>query len=170
MRRYWKYLMYVVRHKWFVMMACFRHGLIWRGLTHDLSKFRPSEFIPYAKHFYAPNGGPAIQYNGNGYSKDEDEKQDLNFDKAWLSHIHRQPHHHQHWRLFQDDGTVKVLDMPEQYIGEMVCDWIGAGKAQGYGDNTKNWYEHNKEKIVVSAKTRIRLEELLDAWCEKKNG
>lgn len=51
---YWKYLRYLLRHRWFVMLACFREGLYWQGLIHDWSKFLPSEFLPYARYFYSP--------------------------------------------------------------------------------------------------------------------
>ena len=49
---YYKYLQYVIKHKYYVMIECFKVGLYWRGLVHDMSKFRPSEFIPYARYFY----------------------------------------------------------------------------------------------------------------------
>jgi len=53
--KYLKYLKYILKHKWYVMIECFKNGLIWRGLMHDLSKFLPSEFIPYANFFYGNN-------------------------------------------------------------------------------------------------------------------
>jgi hypothetical protein len=45
-------LNYVIRHKWYVFLECRKLGIGWLGLVHDWSKFRPSEFIPYARHFY----------------------------------------------------------------------------------------------------------------------
>ncbi len=42
-----KYLRYIIKHKWYVARACFREGLWWAALTHDLSKFRPGEWFPY---------------------------------------------------------------------------------------------------------------------------
>lgn len=33
-----------------------KRGLYLHAFTHDLSKFLPSEFIPYAKWFYGENG------------------------------------------------------------------------------------------------------------------
>ncbi len=33
------------------MAECFKIGLIGNGLRHDLSKFYPEEFIPYANYF-----------------------------------------------------------------------------------------------------------------------
>ena len=32
------------RHRRLVRKYCFRLGLIWQGLTHDLSKYSPAEF------------------------------------------------------------------------------------------------------------------------------
>ena len=49
---YWKYFKYVIRHKLFVFIECYKLGKIWRGITHDLSKFLPDEFIPYSRYFY----------------------------------------------------------------------------------------------------------------------
>ena len=48
---YWQYLKYIFRHKWFVSVECRKAGIAWRGVIHDLSKLRPSEFVPYASYF-----------------------------------------------------------------------------------------------------------------------
>jgi len=56
MSKYILYLKYIIRHKWYVGIECFKMGVYWRGITHDLSKFLPSEFIPYAKYFYGDYG------------------------------------------------------------------------------------------------------------------
>jgi len=37
---------------------------------------------------------------------------------------------------------------------EMLCDWIGAGKAQGFGNNTAKWYLENKDKMKLHPITR----------------
>ncbi|MCQ2436752.1 MAG: DUF5662 family protein, partial [Clostridia bacterium] len=37
------------RHK--VMVNCFRAGIPWRGLLHDLSKYSPREFIYGARYY-----------------------------------------------------------------------------------------------------------------------
>ena len=44
---HWEYFKKVCRHKWHVGRACFRYGLYWRGIVHDLSKFSRAEFGPY---------------------------------------------------------------------------------------------------------------------------
>lgn len=57
-----KYLGYLLRHKWYVGIECFKRGLYWRGIKHDWSKFLPSEFVPYANYFYGqPKIGDTIQ-------------------------------------------------------------------------------------------------------------
>lgn len=164
MRRYFVYLSYVIRHKWFVTMACFRAGLIWRGLLHDLSKFLPSEFIPYARYFYEPNGKPKTRRDSSGYYKPTDTG-DAAFDFAWLLHQKRNRHHWQWWVLPEDEGKIKVLPMAPQYLREMFCDWIGAGRAQGVADwwNPGRWYEKNKGKMQLHPDTRLEVERL----CEK---
>lgn len=162
MRRYISYLKYVVRHKHFVMTECFKVGLIWRGIMHDLSKFLPSEFIPYAKHFY----------NKDGSKRDETGFYDPNntgnnsFDIAWLLHQKRNKHHWQFWILPKDDGDIRVLEMPKKYILEMVCDWVGAGKAQGFISpkhdkykETRKWYGMNKDKMQLHSDTRKMVED-----------
>ena len=50
--KYIKYLRYLIIHKFWVFIYCCQYGLYWRGIIHDLSKFLPSEFIPYANYFY----------------------------------------------------------------------------------------------------------------------
>ena len=57
MTKYLKYLWYVIRHKWYVGIECFKKGLYWQGLVHDSSKLFPSEFIPYARYFYGSKEG-----------------------------------------------------------------------------------------------------------------
>lgn len=136
-----KYLKYLIKHKYYVTVECFKRGLYWRGLTHDLSKFLPDEFIPYMKFFY-----------GKEVTKD-------GFDFAWLKHQKRNPHHWQWWILKEDSGKLKIFEMSKEYREEMLCDWHGAGKAIiGKNSNTKEWYLKNKDKIIVGPETRRWIE------------
>ena len=41
-RGHWKT---INEHKMLVLQHCFRIGLYWQGLTHDLSKYLPSELL-----------------------------------------------------------------------------------------------------------------------------
>ena len=62
--KHFKYASYVLRHKLFVGLECFKVGLFWRGLVHDLSKLRPSEWLPYARHFYGHETSKARDRTG----------------------------------------------------------------------------------------------------------
>jgi hypothetical protein len=131
--------------------------LFLRGILHDWHKLLPSEWFPYSNYFYGSQGDKHQKENkGKSYQAGND----LEFDTAWLFHIHRAKHHWQHWILKEDCGDVKVLPMPEKYLIEMLCDWIGAGKVQGRPD-TLAWYEEYKSKIILDEETRARLEGLL---------
>lgn len=57
-----KYLSYVLRHKWFVLVAGLKTGApLWRLLIHDWSKFLPCEWGPYTRTFYtAPRVGERV--------------------------------------------------------------------------------------------------------------
>jgi len=151
-----RYCWYICRHKWFVFLACCRLGIPFAGIVHDLSKFRPSEFVPYARFFY----GRPIGDNGKPLSPSVFEQ--FTFDYAWLLHIHRNPHHYQFYILKEDSGETKVLEMPERYIREMVADWRGAGRAiQGRKSDARAWYLGGKDKKVLAPNTRRRVEQLL---------
>jgi hypothetical protein len=163
MNKYIKYLHYVIRHKWFVMLECFREGLIIRGLFHDNSKFRPDEFIPYANFFY----GYKPPKGSTGFFKST-EIGNARFDWAWLLHQKRNDHHWQYFLLPEDNGGTKVLEMSSKARLEMVCDWVGAGKAQGHfpeGDRfseTRKWYEKNGSKMTLHPETRRWIEEKIN--------
>ena len=150
--KYLRYLKYIIKHKWYVFVECCKLGIPWRGITHDLSKFLPSEFFPYTEYFYG---------KGNQWG----------FDEAWLKHQHRNKHHWQYWVLINDDNEVNdhlssnrgtvIVPMPLHYVKEMVADWKGAGKAIHGKDDTHVWYEENKNKIMIHGGTRQMVEYLL---------
>ena len=164
-----KYLRYVLRHKWYVFLACLALRVpLWQAVLHDWSKFLPGEWFPYARYFYGPSE-PPINY-GELFARQNHAanvaawKEDLQraFDAAWLHHQHASPHHWQHWVLREDNGDTKVLPMPERYAREMVADWMGAGRALGKPD-TRGWYEANKDKQQLHPETRALVERLLEA-------
>lgn len=156
MKRYLNYIKYVLRHKWFVFRAGLVIGApIWRLLVHDMSKFRPSELVPYAKTFYDVDG------TGNYVPTYE-------FNEAWLQHIHRNPHHWQFWILRFDDGGTKKLHMPKEYVLEMVADWAGAGRAITGKWDVMTWYENTKDKRALSSVTQLRVERALALFSESK--
>lgn len=86
------------------------------------------------------------------------------FNKAWLAHIHRNPHHWQHWVLINDDPKLGeiVLDMPYEYIIEMICDWWAFSWSSGNLYEIFNWYNEHEEYMKLSEKTRKTVEDILD--------
>jgi len=155
MKAHLQYLSYVLRHKWFVLVECWKMGIFWRGLVHDLSKFTPAEWFPYVRYFYGDGG---TRESKGDYNVD-DTPQD--FEMAWNHHQKANDHHWQYWVRFGDDGTVKVLPMPPKARAEMLCDWRGAGRALGKPD-TLAWYSANLSKMILYPETR--------AWIEWKLG
>ena len=97
---YIKYLWYVIRHKWFVFVECVKLGVPWLGLIHDLSKFLPREFIPYARNFYGtyPKDLRYTRFTAEGVK--------AAFDVAWLHHQKGNRHHWQYWLLQYDQGEA----------------------------------------------------------------
>jgi hypothetical protein len=146
MKRHISYLKYVMRHKWFVLIAGLRLGCpLWRLITHDISKFRRDEWMPYATTFY----------NTDGTSR---YLEGCEFNAAWLRHQHRNPHHWQHWILRMDKGDTLPLDMPDGYILEMVADWAGAGRAITGKWEFDKWYVANFKKMQFSLVTRMKVD------------
>lgn len=155
--KYLKYLRYVIVHKWFVFLACWKRGLYWKGIVHDLSKFRPSEFLPYAEHFHGPKAKK--WRDETGYYKPTQTGDDA-FDFAWLLHQKVNNHHWQWWILPEDDGGELVLPMSPAARTEMLCDWIGASTAQGHGGivGVRKWYVKNRAKMRFALDTRSWIE------------
>lgn len=157
MKRYIAYLKYVLVHKWFVMLECWKRGLYRLGIIRDFSKFLPSEFVPYAKYFYTEKGKTVKRRDATGYYKPSDTGQ-KDFDFSWLLHQKRNKHHWQWWILPQDDGKEKIFNMPLKYKIEMICDWYGAGRAQK-STSVKEWYDKNKNKMRLHPDTRKWVED-----------
>lgn len=148
------YLVYLLRHKWFVLLACRQLGVSWwRALTHDLSKFLPSEWSAYVHAFFCPNGSRRLPFG------DSPE-----FDRAWNAHQKRNPHHWNFWLLIADGGSLKPLPMPDACIREMLADWVGTGLAFWGERDAAAWYRRNRDKLVLHPTTRAAVEQWLE--CE----
>ena len=172
MKSEFQYWSYVLRHKWFVLVAGFRlwkmvvrvRGMFWRLLVHDLSKFRRGEWIAYRRYFYE-DWEPlvAVLKHMPAWTGPTAESVERDFDRAWLAHQHRNPHHWQHWILREDDGDVKALRMPYRCVVEMVADWMGAGRAITGRWGVEDWYRGNKDKMDLHPHTRKEVERILES-------
>lgn len=147
MKPHLKYLSYVLRHKWFVFRAGLKTGApLWRLIIHDYSKFSPAEWNAYVTSFYS--------------GKPREETKDI-FQRGWLHHLHKNPHHWLHWVLLNEDGTRSAFEMPRPIVREMVADWMGAGRAiTGHWD-IKEWYAKNNDNMLLHPMTRLYVEHML---------
>jgi hypothetical protein len=123
---YLKYLKSVLRHKWFVFIEACKLGVPLLGLLHDLSKFLPDEFIPYARYFYGEypvreSKEYYIARNNNVFllTKEDVERA---FNLAWLKHQRRNKHHWQWWFLMNDrpEGNFKYTTIDNYAPGIAV--------------------------------------------------
>ncbi len=106
------------------------------------------EYEAYDAYFYGGNRSHAIVEA---------------FNRAWLLHIHRNPHHWQHWVLINDDpdeGEV-LLEMPYNYIIEMICDWWAFSWEKGDLSEIFSWYDDHQAYIKLHPKTRATVEDIL---------
>jgi hypothetical protein len=125
--------------------------------NHDTSKTGPYEYEAYDEYFYGRNKSYAVVQE---------------FNRAWLHHIHENPHHWQHWILVNDDpdeGEI-IMDMDDVYIVEMVCDWWAFSWKKGDLHEIFNWYDQHKDYMKLSTNTRKKVEDILDKIKTKLEG
>lgn len=119
---------------------------------HDDSKRSLEEYDAYDDYFYGKE------------DKDEDDIAviDSAFDYAWLHHIHHNPHHWQYWVLFEDEGKTRGLEMPPEFIFEMIADWWSFSWKNDNLYEIFDWYEKHREKMILGPKTRDKVEAILN--------
>lgn len=138
-----RHLQYLFWHKVYVFRAGIRLGVPLRQLiVHDWSKFLPSEFIPYTRHFFVtPTKGTLEEFR-----------------QAFILHWSRNPHHWEYW-----GGR----EMPRRYVLEMLADWEGSGWAKNGRNDTSSWYKSNRLRILIHPATRTLVEsELCCSKCQ----
>ena len=113
-------------------------------LDHDDSKWSEEEYDAYDNYFY-------------GDKSKEDE-----FNYAWLHHIHNNPHHWQYWVLINDDDGTIGLDIPYNYIIEMILDWWSFSWKTGNLYEIFNWYNEYKKTMILNETTKIIVESILN--------
>ena len=156
----WRHFKTITHHRWLVCKGCFRVGLYWQGLTHDLSKYTPTEFRVGAK-YYQGNRSP------NGAERD-----DKGYSLAWMHHKGRNRHHYEYWTdLSPKTGRYESVPMPRRFLAEMVMDRIAACKTyrgKAYEDGAALDYLQNSiERELLHEKTRRELVYLLTMLKEK---
>jgi len=152
MLQYWSHFRYTMIHKYYVFIECIKEGIILRGITHDLSKFTPSEFSAYANYFFNEDGSRKSVSKNNIPEVDP-------FFKALNSHQLYNDHHWQYWVQYVS-GSIIISHMSLDAMKEMICDWKGAGIAMGNGgiDNPLLWYKRNRHKMLLHTMTKSYIE------------
>lgn len=150
----WQHWKTITRHKCLVMEGCFRVGLYWQGLTHDLSKYSPTEFWIGAKYYQGTRSPNAAERQEKGYST------------AWMHHKGRNKHHYEYWTdMSPETGRYESCPMPRKYLVEMVMDRRAAcmtyqGKAYTQASPWE-YYARSRERHIMHPELQRQLEFLL---------
>jgi hypothetical protein len=158
--KFFQHLRTVNHHKWLVLKGCFRVGLYWQGLTHDLSKYSPTEFLVGARYWQGTRSPNAAERDEKGYSE------------AWMHHKGRNRHHYEYWTdMNKQTKTYESMPMPRKYLAEMVADRIAACKVYEKENYTPasalNYLNRSTEKNLLHPQIRQTLEFLLTMLKDK---
>lgn len=150
----WQHFWTITRHRHAVLAGCFRVGLYYQGLTHDLSKYSPVEFWNGAKYFQGTRSPNTAEREDRGYSL------------AWMHHKGRNRHHFEYWTDL--DLTTKryaPVPMPRRYLVEMVMDRRAACliyQGKNYTDaSALEYFLKSKDRIEMHPQTQRELEYIL---------
>ncbi len=144
----------VGQHRRLVRKYCFKLGLYWQGLTHDLSKYSPTEFWPSVECYLGHRSPIHKQRTSLGYST------------VWMHHKGRNRHHFEYWTDYNlEDHKMVAVPMPPRYFAEMICDRIAASRTynkKNYNDGMPLEYHlKSKEQAYMNKETVAQLEEVL---------
>jgi hypothetical protein len=150
----------ITAHKLLVMKYCFRLGLYWQGLLHDLSKYSPVEFFVGARYWQGTCSPNNAERKATGVSR------------AWLHHKGRNKHHFEYWidyavgkDLNGENMPMVGMKMPEKYVAEMFCDRIAASQVylgEQYTDRSPwEYYDKFKGHYLSHPETAAQLDAAL---------
>ena len=150
----------ITHHRRLVLRGCFRVGLYWQGLTHDLSKYSPAEFRIGVRYYQGDRSPNAAEREDKGYSE------------AWMHHKGRNRHHFEYWTdLDPQTRLYGPVPMPRRYVAEMVMDRIAACKTYQGSAYTPAaplaYYLHAKESCLIHPQTAAALFFLLSMLREQ---
>ncbi len=157
----WQHFKTITRHRFLVGKYCFRVGLIWQGLTHDLSKYSPSEFLVGVRYYQGNRSPNTAQREKQGYST------------AWMHHKGRNRHHFEYWTdIDLNTKQYVAVEMPTKYFVEMVMDRIAAckvykGKDYTDGDALAYLNRSGGDRRNMHPETRRKLELVLTMLRDK---
>lgn len=156
----WQHFKTITHHRNLVLAGCFRVGLYWQGLTHDLSKYSWTEFHTGAKYYQGTRSPNAAEREDKGYSE------------AWIHHKGRNRHHWEYWTdMSPVTKNYESLPMPRKYLVEMVMDRRAACmtyQGKNYRDDSAlNYFSRSIEREHMHPQTRQELGYILTMLAEK---
>lgn len=159
----WKHFKTITYHKFLVAKGCFKAGLYWQGLVHDLSKYSPTEFWVGVKYFQGDRSPNNAEREEKGYSS------------AWMHHQGRNRHHYEYWIDYSISmdapGGLVPVPMPDKYIVEMLMDRVAACKVymgeKYYNKASLDYYYKGTHKAPLHPYTRDLLVKLLTMLAEE---
>ena len=156
----WQHFKTITRHRLLVLEGCFRIGLYWQGLTHDLSKYSWTEFRAGVKYYQGTRSPNAAEREANGFST------------AWMHHKGRNRHHFEYWTdIDRNTGTYRPVEMPRNYLVEMVIDRISACKVYKgsayHNGSALEYLKASRDSKEIHPETLRQLEALLVMLQEK---
>ena len=150
----WKHFKTITRHRFIVMAGCFRVGLYWQGLTHDLSKYSPTEFFQGARYYQGIRSPNTAEREAKGYSE------------AWMHHKGRNRHHYEYWTDMNLERRVyESVPMPRKYLVEQVMDRRAACivyQGKNYTPASPvEYFMKSRERLLMHPQTQQELAPIL---------
>ena len=157
----WQHFCTITRHRHAVIRHCFKAGIGWQGLFHDLSKYSPTEFWAGVRY-----------YQGGKRSPNEGERAANGYSQAWLHHKGRNRHHFEYWTDYQPAARrVMPVKMPYRFVVEMLCDRVAASKiyqGEAYTDRSGiEYFLKGKPNRTIHPETSDEIEMLLTMVAEQ---
>lgn len=152
--KFWQHFKTITRHRWIVRAGCFKVGLYWQGLIHDLSKYAPAEFKTGIRYFQGNRSPNAAERQEKGYSE------------AWMHHKGRNRHHYEYWTDMNSQTRVyEPVQMPRKYLAEQIMDRRAACvvyQGKDYTDASAYiYFMKSRERELMHLENRKQLEFLL---------
>ena len=150
----WNHFKTITKHKLLVMEGCFKAGLYWQGLAHDMSKYSPTEFFNGVRYFQGTRSPISAEREEKGYSE------------AWMHHKGRNRHHYEYWMdMNLETKQYEARPMPRRYLVEMVMDRRAASmvyNGKNYDDSFPLEYQlSSKDRPLMHEQTCRELEYIL---------
>lgn len=148
-----KHFCTITRHRHKVILHCFKIGIGFQGLFHDLSKYSPTEFIQGARYYEGTRSPTELEREETGQSL------------AWMHHKGRNRHHFEYWNDVDPETKVyRSVPMPKRYVAEMFCDRIAASKiykGKNYTDASPyEYFAQGRGKKIMHPDTV----EIIERW------